>query len=255
METIGLIAAMPQESNALIRYIKGWERIALGRFDCKSFELYEHNCMLVTSGMGIQRASEATRKLIESNSPRWLISFGIAGAVEPDLEIGDVVAVETVCHLDQGVVSPPLSLNHLPDAARQAAEQSLAKKGAHLISGTAITTGGSQVFENQLIGLVHPVLEMETSGIAQLAVEKGIPVLSLRAISDGPRAPIPFDLDEVMDENANLRAGRILMAIVRNPRIVLQFGGSMRNSRLAADNAAVALLAVLNQLTIEKSPS
>ena len=55
---------------------------------------------------------------------------------------------------------------------------------------------------------MHPILEMETAGIAQVAAENGIPLLSIRAISDGPRAPIPFNLGEMMDEDANLRAGR-----------------------------------------------
>jgi len=47
----------------------------------------------------------------------------------------------------------------------------------------------------------NPVLEMETTGIMSAAAEKSIPVLSLRAISDGPRAPIPFDLETMMDKN------------------------------------------------------
>ena len=103
METIGLIAAMPQESAALLRQVKGWKRIAVGKLDCKAFELHEHNCLLVTSGMGMRRASEATRQLIESHSPRLLISFGIAGAVEADLEIGDVVVPEAYCKLEHGI--------------------------------------------------------------------------------------------------------------------------------------------------------
>jgi len=40
---------------------------------------------------GIWRAAEATRKLIDAASPQLLVSVGIAGAVNADLEIGDVV--------------------------------------------------------------------------------------------------------------------------------------------------------------------
>jgi hypothetical protein len=101
--------------------------------------------------------------------------------------------------------------------------------------------------EDQLGEMRHPVLEMETAGIATVAAEKGIPLLSLRAISDGPCAPIPFDLGEMMDEDANLQAGRLLKAIVRNPRIVFQSRRLMRNSKIAADNAAAALSAALSQ--------
>ena len=251
MEMIGLIAAMAQESNALLRSIQGWKRMAVGPFRGKCFQLSGQTCLLVTSGMGARRASEAARALVEMNAPRYLISFGIAGAVEPDLEIGDVVAAETVCRLDHGVPGPLLPLDPWPDAAREAAVQVLAGRGARLFPGTSVTTGGSQAMEYQLGEMLHPILEMETVGIAQVAAEKGIPLLSLRAISDGPRASIPFDLGEIMDEDANLQAVRMLKAIIRHPEIIPQFRRLMRNSRIAADNAAVALAAAVSQLEVD----
>jgi hypothetical protein len=51
-----------------------------------------------------------------------------------------------------------------------------------------------------------------------------------------------------MDEDANLQFGRMLKAVVRHPGIVLQFRRLIRNTWIAADNAAVALVAVLSQL-------
>jgi hypothetical protein len=50
-----------------------------------------------------------------------------------------------------------------------------------------------------------------------------------------------------MDEDANLQAGKMLKAIVRHPRIVFQAGRLMKNTRIAADNAAIALIAALSQ--------
>jgi hypothetical protein len=49
-----------------------------------------------------------------------------------------------------------------------------------------------------------------------------------------------------MDENANLIPGKLLKAIFRNPRILVQSRRMLRNSRLAADHAAIALLAALS---------
>jgi adenosylhomocysteine nucleosidase len=246
MAPIGLIAAMTQESNALLHCVNGGKRIALGKFSGKCLELSGQTCIMVTSGMGTWRASEATRELVKINAPSLLISFGIAGAVDVDLEIGDVVLVEGVCRLDQGVASQPLPIDHWSDAAKEAAARVLTGRGAHLFTGTAVTTGGSQILGNSFTYLVHPILEMETAGIAQVAAEKGIPLLSLRAISDGPCAPIPINLDKMMDEKANLRIGMILLEMVRHPRIALQFGGLIRNSRIAAENAAIALTAALS---------
>ncbi len=257
METIGLIAAMSQESAALLRCVRRWQRIAIGALRGNCFELSGKTCLLVTSGMGTRRASIAARNLVEKSTPKstplsppqLLISFGIAGAVEPELEIGDVVLAQAVCKMDRGVPGPLSPLASWPDAAREAVAQALAKRGAQLYVGTAVTTGGSQVTASQLGELTHPILEMETAGIAQVAAEAGIPLLSLRAISDGPCAPIPFDLGEMMDEDANLRVGRLLGAIVHNPRIISQSRRMMQNNRLAVDNAAIALVASLSQVT------
>jgi len=251
MQTIGLIAAMTSERDALIRCIQGWQRVTIGPLRGHSWVISGKTCLLVTSGMGLRRASQAARHLVEQSSPQLLISFGIAGAVNPDLEIGDVVLAQAVCRMDRGVIEVLSPLAAWPEAAREAAQMALAGRGRRLLSGTAVTTGGSPVMESQLGAIQHPVLEMETAGIAQVAAQAGIPLLSLRAISDGPRAPIPIDLGEVMDEDANLRAGKLLRQVVRDPGIILQARRMLRNTRIAADNAAIALTAALSQVTFE----
>jgi nucleoside phosphorylase len=125
-------------------------------------------------------------------------------------------------------------------------KRQLASHAQRLYSGTAVTTAGSQVSGEQLPGIPHPVLEMETAGIAQAAIQSGIPLLSLRAISDGPRAPIPIDLTTTMDEDANLKVSELLKAVLRNPRIIIQSRRMVRNTARAAESAALALYAALN---------
>jgi len=247
METIGLIAAMPQESEALLRHIKEWKRAALGPFRGYHFRLMDRNCLLVTSGMGLRRAMNAARTLLAGSSPHLLVSFGIAGAVNPDLQIGDVVVARNTCLLDKSLPGQVRSLATLSEAAWNAAAQVLQPDGARLFAGTAITTRGSQVVLQVLEQMAHPVLEMETAGIAQVAAEMGIPLVSIRSISDGPQSPIPFDLETILDEKDNLRIGKMLMMVLRHPQIIFQSRQMMQNSRKAADHAASALVAVLNQ--------
>lgn len=79
MEYLGLMAAIPQERDALIRRIGHWERVSQGSFHGIRFERSGKTCLLVTSGMGARRAGEAARNLLAIYAPRILISFGIAG--------------------------------------------------------------------------------------------------------------------------------------------------------------------------------
>src|SRR4030065_625349 len=121
MYTIGLIAAMNQESAALLHCVKGWKRIAAGTLRGYTFTVSSKTCLLVTSGMGMRRAGEAARTLLQMSSPGLLISFGIAGAVEADLGIGDVVLAEAVCRLEQGAPGSLLPLEPWSDERREAA--------------------------------------------------------------------------------------------------------------------------------------
>lgn len=249
METIGLIAAMALESGALLRYIKGWKRTRFGQFRGYRFQMMNRDCLLVTSGMGLTRATNATRALLAESGLHLLVSFGIAGAVNADLNIGDVVISGNTCLLDKGLLGQPKPLAPLSEAARNAAKEVLLADGARLLQGTAITTLGALVVGQQLWKMPNPVLEMETAGIAQAAAEKGIPFVSIRAISDGPQAPIPIDLEAVMDDEHNFRIGRMLKMFLRRPQIIFQSRQMMQNSRKAANHAAEALVAVLSQLS------
>lgn len=55
MLTIGLIAAMPQESGALLRLIQTTQPLTPKSLHGKTFELSGQPCLLVTSGMGLRR--------------------------------------------------------------------------------------------------------------------------------------------------------------------------------------------------------
>ena len=245
---------MSQESEALQQCIKEWKHFVLGSFRGVRFQLLDRNCLLVISGLGLKHAMDATRTLLSVTSPHLLISFGIAGAINNDLHIGDVVVARKTCLLDKGAPGHFQSLASLSEAAWTAAAQVLQRDGARLVPGTAITTRGSQIVPQRLNKMAHPVLEMETFGIAQVAAEMGIPLVSIRSVSDGPLAPIPFDLQAILDEEYDLRVGKLLRMVLRHPQIIFQSLKMIRNSRKAADNAARALVAALSQQSLVIPP-
>lgn len=247
IETIGLIAAMNQESQALLRLIKRWKRISLGSYRGFSFQAGNRICVLITSGMGIKRASDAARVLIELARPQILISFGIAGAVNPNLQIGDVVVSRKSCLLAGGIPGRFQPLASLSDVARAVVAEALDHDEASLYTGTAMTTHGSQAVLRETEDIPHPILEMETAGIAQVAAEHSIPLFSIRSISDGPQAPIPINLEAAMDDNDNLRTGSLIKMVLRHPKIIFQSNRMMKNTRIAANHAALAVITALNQ--------
>jgi adenosylhomocysteine nucleosidase len=254
MKTVGLIAAMSMESQALLRMVKEPKRIKLGQFKGYRFQLPLWDCVLVECGWGMFRAEEATEVLIDQVHPALLVSFGIAGAVEAELNIGDVVCAVNHFLLQNGKIQKKKASSSLSPSAQRAIEKSLKPGGARLYSGTTVTTRGSQLIPKNRKTLVHPVLEMETAGIMKRIAGTGIPLISLRGISDGPQAPIPFDLEAMVDENYHMQMGKVLLAILKRPAILAQALKMSKNSQHAAINEAIATLATLELETPVQSP-
>ncbi len=173
MDTIGLIAAMPSESRALTRRVRGGKSIRIAAFRGFEFVLGEYRYVLVTSGMGIERANKAASRLMDNCKPSLMISFGIAGAVREDLQIGDVILAETACNINGETLSPARSLAGLPEQSLRAIEDTLSAQEARFLRGTAITTRGTQVQAESVPNLANPILEMETAGILDACTERG----------------------------------------------------------------------------------
>ncbi len=253
MPTVGLIVAMQQEIDPLLRRVGKSSPARMGSFRGCRFELAGRDCRLVRCNVGARNAARATEALLAEFRPDLLVSYGIAGAVESDLRIGDVVLAQSSWRLEGGVAGQRLPLADVSSGAREAAGRALAARGARLSAGTILTTSGPQLVERQPGELPRPVLEMETAGVAAVAAETGIPLLGLRGISDNPQAPIPIPIEKMYGADDRLRIGRILWEMLRRPALVAQFARLAHNSSLAEENVAEALAAILSQPADERS--
>lgn len=246
MVPIGLIVAMTEECHPLLRRVKGWEVCRIGYFNGYRFWLDGRDCLLVQSGIGLKRAGDAARALMAVASPQLLVSFGVAGAVKDGLNIGDVVSVRSAVLLEQGIPGPRMHLATLSSSAQRTVTEALKPHRARLVLGTALTTRGSQIVQLDPSEMENPVLEMETTAIAQAAAEYVVPLIALRGVSDNPKEPLPIDPDAVMDENYRLRVGKLIQIIIRHPEIAFQFNRLRRNTAIAAENVAIAVIAALS---------
>jgi adenosylhomocysteine nucleosidase len=90
-----------------------------------------------------------------------------------------------------------------------------------------------------------PVLEMETAAVTLVAAREKRPVMALRAITDEAEEELGFAIGELTDRDMNVRLGKVLLTVAKKPWIVPQLLRLARNSRLAGENLALAILAVL----------
>lgn len=237
---IAVITAMPEEFSAVHRSLE--PGIALKLASLKAFHSYTggHDVMLLESGMGFDNAARAAEAVIREGRPDLLISVGFCGGIDPELQTGDVVVARQVVIVSgNGLEEVPVlfSATGPTFVARQA--------GARVFGGTFASTpvimSKTRLAVMLPAGSPAPVVEMESAAIAIIAVENRIPLLAVRAVSDPVDEELGFSLDEFCDDRMRIRPHRVLLTILRKPRIIPQLIRLARNSRVAAHRLSVAM--------------
>ena len=252
-KTIGLVAAMPEEIQPLLRHGGTYRREQVSGFNLYLFTIRGRNAALIESGIGAARAADATATLIKAAAPGIIINFGFAGAVLAGPAVGDVVIANRLLFfkerlfIEQAGLSPELSAE-----LASLLDKSCSGREFRIHSGTFVTTG-EIIAKRRLAGLlpagvINPVVEMETAALARHAAQANIPLAAIRGISDGADEELGFSIGEFTDREMNIQAWKVLRTVAVKPRIIPQLFRLARNSKKAGDNLAVALVALLENL-------
>ena len=168
MKRIGIVAALEREIAPLLEPGK----FGFVRFD-SSRTHWENEFMLVEcGGIGAKAAAAAAERLLASGEIKLLITAGIAGALTPGAEIGQVMLPSVVldetsgqryktCSRHPGILVTAASV--ADSAAKQALRQ---RTGADLV-------------------------DMEAAAVAAVAAAHQVPFLAVKAISDTLEQRLP----------------------------------------------------------------
>jgi adenosylhomocysteine nucleosidase len=235
------MAALPQEVRPFLRRIKARPRPDLG---LPAWEWESQAAVVAVSGMGAAAARRAGVTLISRCRPQLLLSLGFAGALVPGLAAGDVILEADFWHYDPdsrelrpGSPPAPWSLAPLHEALGQAG---LATARASLVTTSRIIRKGKH--RAALSGLPHPVVDLETGVLAELAAARDLPFLALRAITDAAAEEIPEFLRTAVNQEAALRARLVLAWLAQDLTRVQDLLRLWRRSRRAARSLSEALL-------------
>lgn len=213
---IGLLTAIPQEHGAV-------EELMANRTDEKGLTFGEIDGVSVCLGMtgiGKVNAAVSATQMCERASPSLLVFTGVAGGLDPGLDIGDVVIGETLIQHDAGVLGDDgiatYQAGHIPffnptdefgfhpsgrllDAVRQAVTNASSDLIAGRITfGTILT--GDQFLESERERrrlwerFSAQAIEMEGAAVAQVAARYGLDHLAIRTLSDraGDNSSVDF---------------------------------------------------------------
>jgi adenosylhomocysteine nucleosidase len=170
---IAVSFALPEESREIVRALSGAKRSGPSALPVISGTLAGRRVTIVHSGMGMASASERIGCFLKDHAPSQWIASGFAGALAPDLRIGDIVAVNNFS-------APSLleAISTLP-----------ARIGALITTKEVVETAVQKSDLARHTGAI--VVDMETAAIFRLCEARGIPMLSIRAISDTAAQDLP----------------------------------------------------------------
>src|SRR5438270_2185364 len=170
---IGITFALRSESSELIsrlRERRHSDNLVSGKID-------NREVAIVHTGVGAKYCNERLEILLHKTRPKLVISSGFAGAVGEQLQVGDLILAENFS--DPGLIAT---------AARVLANRQPRRE--KLFTSTLIIDSIAE--RNEIARAAGAAaVDMETGAIVATCKAHGVPLLSLRAISDTARDRFP----------------------------------------------------------------
>jgi adenosylhomocysteine nucleosidase len=233
---LGIISALHQEQAGLIDVMEDAITTHIGMRDYVSGKLWGKDCVCVLSRVGKVAAATTVAMLIERFKVTHIVFTGVAGSVDPNVKVGDIVVAEDLVQHDMNAEPlfprfqvPLLGLSHfgshkeLTDRMMQAASAFIDLDFSHEIAEAdrsalklatpklhhGLISSGDQFIHRKsdvadLKALLPDVLavEMEGAAIAQVCFEFGLPFTIVRTISDGANENSAMDFVHFIDHVA-----------------------------------------------------
>jgi adenosylhomocysteine nucleosidase len=198
--------------------------------------------VLVQTGMGKERAENATRFILERYPITAIISLGFAGALAPELRIGDVVVCSTL-YCAPGLEQKEQRLEPLaPDATLLSlASQGPGDEATRFCLGSGVTVLQLDVNPQKMQEFSETfhahIIDMESYWIARIASARQIPFIAIRSISDTIQHSVqPFD--QILASDGKVLWRKAVLCFLSHPQYLMNVYTLYRNTRLAKRNLA-----------------
>ena len=211
---IGIIAAMDSEVRDIKSAMEDGIKIHHGGMTFFKGKLHQKEVIAIKSGVGKVNAAMCTQILIDVFKVNTLIHVGVAGAVHPDLEIGDIVISEDSCQYDMDARAFGHPRGEIPnmDITFFKADPTLIKLAETAAQELNVNYRIGRVMTADLGVDSHKLkeelreefgglcVEMEGAAVGQVAMLNQVPYLVIRSMSD------KADSNLTDDYKANLEA-------------------------------------------------
>jgi hopanoid-associated phosphorylase len=192
--------------------------------------------------------------VFDPTSIRGVVSFGVAGGLDPSLKAGDiVVATEVTAGDARWLAGLSLSEEHI---ARAAMKRRRVVRGVLAGAEEVIVAQARKAALHMKTGAA--AVDMESHIAAAYAAQYGLPFAALRVISDPAHRTLPSLAKDAIKPNGDIDLGMILRGVARNPKTLralvstgIEFNRALRSLRGCRDFLLGGLLAAETLLDSE----
>jgi adenosylhomocysteine nucleosidase len=197
-------------------------------FEVYAAEIGGNTVRVLLTGIGANAAEEALRWALVTPAD-LCISSGFAGALSPQLSVGNVLAARVAVRAERELAVA--SDREMLAVARRAGAQQVDR---------FLTSERLVVTTEQKAALAHEAdaVDMESFVILAEAARHGVRAVAVRATSDAANVSLPYDFDRARDGRGRIRMGAVLADVLRQPRRIPDLLRLVRDCRLAAGNLA-----------------
>lgn len=219
---MGVVTALASEARAL-----GPSLPRGGTIPLSELALLGGGSLLAVSGIGRAAAEAAARALIESGVSA-LITFGMAGGLDPALKPGSVV-------LPRELISPEGKRYAACQSWREGVASAVSPlravtEGNLLTSAYAIDTPAEKAAAFHRTGAV--AVDMESAAVAEVAAQHNLPFIAARVIVDTAADRLPRAV-VAASRAGRVHFGRLLAGMVLAPGEIAALFGLAQRYRIA----------------------
>lgn len=205
---VGVVAALSIEIAPFLARLKDVRKYASDRHTIVEGLCGPKLVTLIVAGPGRVASRRGAELLLAGHRPRWILSAGFAGALDPTLGRNQIIRPHEILDLED-------RLTRVESCPGDPDEGPPPLTGRLLTVDSIVRTAAEKAELRERTGAV--AVDMETAAVAQLCAERSVRFLSLRIISDTADVDLPPEIASILGPTGGYRVGAALGAIWKRP--------------------------------------
>ena len=232
---IAIMGAMPEEITPILEQLDSYEKVVYAKNNYYKGSYKGVEVVVAYSKIGKVFSTLTATTMLEMFGCDVLLFTGVAGAINPELKIGDLIIASKLAQHDLDITIFGHPHGYVPEGSvyvesdkdlRALAKQIAAQKGIKLQEGI-IATGDQFIASEEKKEFIAKTfnadaLEMEGASVAVVCDALGVPFFILRAISDAADMDAGFNFDAFVESSAKISAEFLLEMVAKLAELIGQ---------------------------------